>query len=238
MIARASARVLLNEMIPGGDDQLSIAACYIDRQSRWAGGFNTQKVLQRPETFGTGCIVQSVDRPDLFPPTARLLEAIGFTGIAEVEYKWNAATATHQLIEINPRPWDQHILGSAVGCDLTYLAYRDHAGLPASEIQRKPAGQKWIAEDAFILAALEFLCKGDGRIWKLFSLARGRRIWAIWTAHDALPLFGCVALTLMPHLASAALRLLRSIFFKRRPAAVSEENPAFQGRLTKEVNRG
>jgi predicted ATP-grasp superfamily ATP-dependent carboligase len=237
-IARAGARVLLQEMIPGGDDQLSIAACYIDRQSRWAGGFNTQKVLQRPEAFGTGCIVQSVDRPELFSPTARLLEAIGFTGIAEVEYKWNAATAEHQLIEINPRPWDQHRLGSAVGCDLTYLAYRDHAGLPAPDIQRKPAGQKWIAEDAFILAALEFLCKGDRRLWKLFSLARGRRIWAIWTARDPLPFLAYVTLTLIPTLASAALRSLGSILLGRRAAAAPEKRQAFQNQLTKGVNRG
>jgi predicted ATP-grasp superfamily ATP-dependent carboligase len=65
-IAHADKRALLQEMIPGGDDSLVVAACYLDRQSRWVGGFNVQKLVQLPERFGTGCIVQSVDRPELF----------------------------------------------------------------------------------------------------------------------------------------------------------------------------
>src|ERR1039458_6296972 len=89
-VALANRRVLVQEMIAGGDENLAIAACYLDRQSNWVAGFNTQKVVQIPEGFGTGCIVQATDRPELFEPTLRLLQAMRFTGIAEVEYKWNA----------------------------------------------------------------------------------------------------------------------------------------------------
>src|SRR5262249_35015040 len=99
-IARAEERALVQEVVPGGDDCLTIVACYMDSQSRWAAGFNTQKVLQIPENFGTGCIVECVHRPDLFERTGRLLQSIGYTGIAEVEYKWDAAEAEYKLIEI------------------------------------------------------------------------------------------------------------------------------------------
>ena len=122
-------RAIVQEMVEGGDDHLLITACYMDRSSRCLGAFYAQKLVQIPEGFGTGCIVRSVDRPELLEPTIRLLQSIGFSGVAEVEYKWDSATGEYKLIEVNPRPWDQHRLGKACGVDLIYMAYCDHAGL-------------------------------------------------------------------------------------------------------------
>ena len=65
-----------------------ITACYMDRNSNLVASFNTQKLLQAPEGFGTGCIVQAAHYPELLEPTVRLLKTMGFTGVAEVEYKW------------------------------------------------------------------------------------------------------------------------------------------------------
>src|SRR5437879_3800717 len=52
-IARADPRALLQQMVPGGDDSLLIAACYLDRESNMVAGFNIQKLVQSPEGFGT-----------------------------------------------------------------------------------------------------------------------------------------------------------------------------------------
>jgi predicted ATP-grasp superfamily ATP-dependent carboligase len=186
-IARAEKRALVQEMVPGGDECLLIVACYMDRQSRWVAGFNVQKVLQIPEGFGTGCIVQSVERPELFERTIRLLQSIGYSGIAEVEYKWDAAAREYKLIEINPRPWDQHRLGSACGVELMYLAYCDHAGLPAPAPGKPVAGYKWIAEDTFLTAAVRSFGSSKPSLRTLLQLARGKRIYAIWSARDPLP---------------------------------------------------
>lgn len=237
VVAQAGERVLLQEMVPGADDQLLIMACYLDRQSRWVAGFNTQKLLQWPETFGTGCIVRSVDCPELVEPSARLLKTAGYSGIAEIEYKWNAAKAEYQLIEINPRPWDQHILGSAVGADLAWLAYCDLAGLALPAIQKAPSGQKWIAEEAFINAVLRLIRRRDRRLWSLLSMARGRRIWAIWSVRDPLPFFAYVALMLVPSLAAATLAAVRSIFRRRSPAA-PEKGIMYKRGLEKGKSRG
>src|SRR5205823_4324969 len=114
IIECAESRALLQEMVPGGDQQLWIAACYMDRNGRLTAGFTAQKLVQVPEAFGTGCIVQTQERPGLLEAAAGLLEKIGFTGVAEVEFKQDAA-GVYQLIEINSRPWDQHRLGHACG---------------------------------------------------------------------------------------------------------------------------
>lgn len=203
-IGLADKRALLQEMVPGSDESLVITACYIDRKGRWAGAFNAQKLIQEPAGFGTGCIVQSISLPELFEPTMRLLREMRFTGIAEVEYKRDAGDGAYKLIEVNPRPWDQHILGRACGVDLIHLAYCDHAGLPMPEVHPDGAAHKWVADDTFVIAAVRALPHRDGRFRSLFKHARGRRVYAIWSAKDPLPFLIFFVFRLIPQLARAS----------------------------------
>lgn len=239
LIARADQRVLLQEMIPGEDDCLVIAACYLDRDSNWVAGFNTQKLVQSPEGFGTGCIVQSVDRPELFAPTLQLLQGMRFSGIAEVEYKWDSRTGSFRLIEINPRAWDQHILGGACGVDLTYFSYCEHAGLPVPVAAKKISHRKWIAEDAFFMAALQYLWRRDPKLVSLFRRARGKRIYAIWSVRDPLPSLAYVTTYLLPELVRLGARSLWSVLSSsvRTKAKAQQEPAAYGSPLEKGVSR-
>lgn len=231
-IARADRRVLLQEMISGSDDHLVIAACYLDRQSNWVAGFNTQKLVQVPEGFGTGCIVQATGRPDLFEPSIRLLRDLRFTGIAEVEFKWNAAKLEYQLIEINPRPWDQHRLGKSCGADLVWLAYCEYAGLPRPPIARKVSAHKWIAEDAFVFEALRLLWRRDPKLRSLFQKARGKRTYAIWSARDPLPLLAHLVTHFIPRLIATAATAIWPRFkgILPRKGLASETAPRYVGK--------
>jgi predicted ATP-grasp superfamily ATP-dependent carboligase len=214
VIARVEPRVLVQERVAGGDDCLVIAACYIDQQSIFRAGFNTQKLVQVPAEVGTGCIVQSADRPELFEPTVRLLRAMAFTGIAEVEYKWDAAAQEYKLIEVNPRPWDQHRLGAACGVDLVYQAYCDHAGQPVPMAPVRYSAQKWIAEDALLMAVLRLLWRREPGVRSLLRQARGRKQFAIWSAKDPLP-FLAYLVGLIPNLAALGVQATRSLAGKR-----------------------
>jgi D-aspartate ligase len=211
-VARATEAVLLQTMVPGGDDCLLIAACYLDRNSKWVAGFNAQKLIQCPEGFGTGCIVQTANRPELFEPTRRILEKMSFTGIAEVEYKWDAAAGEYQLIEINPRPWDQHRLGKACGTDLMLLAYYEHAGLEMPRVQRQIRPQKWIAEDTFCMTALQLLWNRDPKLRTLFRLARGKKTYAVWSIRDPLPALAYLITSFIPATVRTGLRALGFAF--------------------------
>jgi D-aspartate ligase len=205
-VAAAEERALVQEMVPGDDDCLMIAACYMDRNSRLVAGFNTRKVLQIPEKFGTGCIVQAADCRAVLDLAVQLLESMKFSGIAEVEFKWDAAAKQYKLIEVNPRAWDQHRLGKSCGTDLALLAYHEHAGLTLPEVQRRPSEQKWISEDVFISSALRFLVKGDPQWRSMFRLARGNRIYAIWSLKDPLPAIAYSVTRFVPGLLRMGLR--------------------------------
>ena len=216
-VARAESRALLQEMVPGGDDSLWIAACYLDRQSKFIGGFTAQKLLQVPQGMGTGCIVQTVDQPELLATAARLLTTMKFSGIAEVEFKWDAASGQHKLIEVNARPWDQHRLGKICGVDVIHIAYCDLAGLALPVIGKQKTGQKWIAEDTFCWLLLRTLWSRQGSIGSLLRLARGQRIYAIWSVRDPLPMLGFLVMRFIPELFMTFLRQLVSVV--ARPSA-------------------
>lgn len=218
-VASADKCALAQEMIPGGDNYLVTTSCYFDSTSNCVAAFNTRKLAQSPEGFGTGCIVQADSHPELLEPTIRLLRDMRFTGIAEVEYKWNAAKQEYQLIEINPRPWDQHRLGVSCGVNLMYLAYCEHAGLPRPVVEPKQSQDKWVAEDVFVLDAIWWALRRDPKCSSLLRLAKGRRIYAIWSARDPLPLIAYFGLRFLPQLLGMGLRsawsaLTRSL---RRP---------------------
>jgi D-aspartate ligase len=223
-IAPAGKRVLLQEMVPGEDDCLTVTACYVDRGSKCAGTFHAQKLAQEPAGFGTGCIVQTVIRPELNEPTERLLREMRFSGVAEVEYKWDRAANLYKLIEVNPRPWDQHRLGSASGVDLIHLAYCDHAGVAMPSLHAGAATWKWIADDTFAMAVLRSLWRRDGRYRELLQLARGKRVYGIWSIKDPLPFFAHFTLRLIPQLVGAGFKRLGSVFATRtgRPVVVSK----------------
>lgn len=210
-LARAEARALLQEMVPGGDERLWIAACYTNREGKFIGGFTAQKLLQAPDVFGTGCIVQTVHRPELLRMAADLLEKIRFNGVAEVEFKEDN-DGSYKLIEINVRPWDQHRLGHRCGADVIVAAYNDFAGLPLPPLQQQRAGQKWIAEDVYWHVVLRSLWKRDGRLAALGRQAKGPRVYAISDRSDPLPTAYYLLVNFLPALFSLGGHLVSSGF--------------------------
>lgn len=226
-IARADKRALLQEMVPGGDESLVVTACYLDKQSNWVAGFNIRKLVQVPEGFGTGCIVQAAVCPELMERTDRLLRTMRFTGIAEVEYKWDPAKREYLLIEINPRPWDQHRLGKSCGVDLVHIAYREHAGLAMPAARLRKSERKWIAEDTFITTVLRLLWRRDSKFNFLFRHARGKRMYAIWSANDPLPSMAHITLRFVPMLLSSVAQFIWSARKRRtRSKTLAEKKSA------------
>lgn len=223
LVAAADPRAIVQEVIPGGDDHLAVVACYFDRSSRVAANFTARKLLQVPERFGTGCIVQTSDHPELIPAAIRLLEELRFTGIAEVEFKWNPVLGEYQLIEINPRPWDQHRLGHASGVDLIHIAYCDLAGIAIPAVTNRKVPCKWIAEDVLFFALIRSLWKRDGRFAAVRHLAKGRKIYAIWSIEDPLPSIAYIPKRCLATVAVGAFHRFRSAFRQRLPNTPSLE---------------
>jgi D-aspartate ligase len=207
-VAGVTREVILQEYVPGEDSEIVVCCCHMDKQHELNGHFTARKLRQTPALTGTGSVVEATDVAPIVAPSVQLLKAFGYSGLAEIEYKHDQATDAYVLIEINPRHWDQHELGTLVGVNLSWLAYADLIGLgpvrsaPAYEVGRR---YKWIAENELlrgtarqIRAALrtstgnhQSFVKRAGAAMRICAelkkLLEGQRIFGMWRLRDPLP---------------------------------------------------
>lgn len=199
-------QVLVQQWIAGPVENIAILGGYVGENSQPLAYFTARKIVQAPEDCGTGCIVESLDVPELLEPTVRLFQTLGYTGMAEVEYKRDAADGQFKLIEINTRHWDQHQLGRASDINLTWVAYSHLVGRPVFPVRRPIQRRKWIAEDAFLLYAAAGWWRRELRLSQLVRQLSGRRMYGIFSWQDPLPFIKYFSASVVPGMARAACR--------------------------------
>jgi D-aspartate ligase len=135
--------VMVQELIPGwGDAQFSYAA--VCQNGCPVAALVANRVRQFPSDFGrASTCVQTVDEPAVIEPSCRILEALKFTGLVEIEYKYDARDGQYKLLDINPRVWGWHSLGSRAGVDFAYLLWLQTCGSPVPE-SRPRNGVRWV----------------------------------------------------------------------------------------------
>jgi hypothetical protein len=83
-------------------------------------------------------------------------------------------------------------LGNACGVDLIHIAYCDLSGLSLPAIERLQTEYKWVAEDVLFMESIRSLWRRDGKAGSLWRLAKGKRIYGIWSPADPLPFIAYV----------------------------------------------
>ena len=101
--------------------------------------------------------VETIDDPGVVQPSVRLLEAARYTGLVEVEFKRDPRDGRFKVLDVNPRVWGWHTLGSRVGVDFSYLLWRMVRGEAVPEVHGGP-GARWIRMNTdFPVAILEIM---------------------------------------------------------------------------------
>lgn len=115
--------VVVQEMIPGGGErQFSYAGL-------WENGvelasLTARRTRQFPLDFGlTSSFVETMPVPDVAESARRLLKAVGFHGLLEVEFKYDERDGAYKVLDANTRAWAWIGLGAKAGIDFPYLAW-------------------------------------------------------------------------------------------------------------------
>ena len=114
--------VLVQEFVPGGDDQLYTCGAFRGGDQRLA--FTGRKLKQHPPTLGISRLSEAVEVPEIVAGSLSLLEELGYEGVAQVEYKRDARDGAYRLMEVNARPWTWIGLATACGVNLPLAAHR------------------------------------------------------------------------------------------------------------------
>lgn len=205
-ISQVTPRILVQEWIPGPDEQIVVLGGYADANSELLSYFTARKLLQSPSGCGTGCIIQSESIPEIISISQSLLQSLRYQGIAEIEYKLDSASGQYKLIEINTRHWDQHQLGLASGVNLTWVAYSYLTGRSISASHGPIVTAKWVGEDTLLMYSLRALYHRQIRLRDLWRMLSGHKIYGVWAWDDPLPSLRFGFSVLLPELARAIFK--------------------------------
>ena len=134
---------MVQELIPGGDDELFTVGSYIAADGTVLGTFCGRKLRQTPPGVGTCRVGEARWVPEVVEAAFRLLRAIGFHGVSQVEFKRDPRDGRYKLMEINPRLWQWHGLAAALGVDFPRIAYLDLAGRRPEPVTTEGRAGHW-----------------------------------------------------------------------------------------------
>ena len=178
--------LMLQELVPGnGRSQLSYAA--LCSQGDVVAGLAACRLRQYPMDFGrASSFVETIDDPSVERDAGRLLAAMRFTGMVEVEFKRDPATGSNLLLDVNPRAWGWQSLGARAGVDFPFLLWRLATGekVPAT---RAVAGVRWVRAGTDVLAVAGELAAGRMSLREYLRSLRRPLEFAVFARDDPLP---------------------------------------------------
>ena len=178
--------ILVQERIPGGgESQFSYAA--LCREGVPIASLTARRTRQYPVDFGySSSMVETMDVPEIVSTSERLLSAIRYTGLVEVEYKLDARDGRYKLLDINPRIWTWSTLGARAGVDFPYLLWQMMTDKPIRN-QTASVGVRWVRMSTDIPAAIQEMLRRRLSFMEYLSSLRGPIEFALMAADDPLP---------------------------------------------------
>lgn len=187
-----SPNVMLQEYIPGGEDTVWMFNGYFNAAADCLFGITGKKIRQNPVYTGSTSLGVCLANEDVAATTRRFMKAIGYRGILDIGYRYDARDARYKVLDVNPRIGSSfRLFVDANGLDVARVLYRDLTGQPVPA-QAASEGRKWLVEDQDLESCLRYRQDGKLELRQWLASLRGVREGA-WFAHDDLRPFLAVA---------------------------------------------
>jgi D-aspartate ligase len=178
--------VVVQELIPGGGEaQLSYAAVW--HANAPVAEMTARRTRQYPIEFShTSTFVEVVDNDAVKVAARKLLSSVGFEGLVEVEFKFDARDGSYKVLDVNPRAWSWLALCEAAGQDLPALMRDIARGHAIAPVQAQ-AGHAWVHLSKDIVVAIQLFFRGELTIGTYFKSLRQNLSFAAFAWDDPLP---------------------------------------------------
>jgi D-aspartate ligase len=208
--------IMIQELIPGdGMAQFSYAAVW--DCGRPVGSLVARRQRQYPIEFGfTSTFVETIELTEVEAIASRFLNSLEFSGLVEIEFKYDARDGSYKILDVNARAWTWIALGAAAGVDFPALQWRLTLGENIAPLAAR-CGVRWRYFSRDLAASIrEMLAFRLSPITYLRSLRRSSASAVLawddpWPAILDLPLSAVrVATRRLPRRNRAAAATLRS----------------------------
>lgn len=180
--------ILVQEYIEGPPSNIVSFCSYAKKGRVLAFYVALNKIREFPVEFGIGTFARTIKNPEIETLGKKLIEALGYTGVSEIDFKKDLEDDKYKLLEVNARFYAQNILGKACGIDLADLYYKDLRG--ADNIHF-PASYKenvyWLDIKRDIPYLLKDILSMNISLKGLFNYLVHKKISAVFSSKDPLP---------------------------------------------------
>jgi predicted ATP-grasp superfamily ATP-dependent carboligase len=169
--------LMVQELIPGGDDQVYIFNGYFDANSDCLAPYTGRKIRQFPihvgcASLGECCWVQEVS--DI---TTKFMKEIGYRGVLDIGYRKDPRDQQYKVLDINPRVGQAfRLFVSDNNLDVVRAMYLDLTGQPVPTDGKYKEGRRWMIEDYDVTSAFKYFREG--------SLTFGEWVRSFWRLEE------------------------------------------------------
>jgi D-aspartate ligase len=186
--------IVLQEMVPGnGQAQFSYAAVW--NENGPVASLIAKRARQYPINFGyTSTFVHSIEHAGIEEAAIRFLRSIHYTGMVEIEFKYDERDLKYKILDVNARTWTWQALGRLAGVDFAHIMYRVAMGEQVPET-RGHAGVAWMHFSRDVIAAMQEIFIGRLKLRDYLKSLRMPTEYAAYAQDDPMP--GLVDLPIM-----------------------------------------
>jgi D-aspartate ligase len=204
----AEPNLMLQEYIPGEDDTVWMFNGYFNRDSECLFGMTGKKIRQSPVARGITSLGICLKNPVVEETTVRFMKALGYRGILDIGYRYDARDCQYKLLDVNPRIGCTFRLFVAEnGMDTARALYLDLTGQPVPPSTSRE-GRKWLVEMPDLKSSIEYYRLGKLTLRKWLASFSGVQETAQFAWDDPWPFVNMGA--------QSALKLLRMLFATAR----------------------
>ena len=175
----AGQGLMLQEYLPGGHGHDWFFHAYCDRDSRCPAAFVGLKERSYPAHAGLTSLGRWAENPVLLDQARQLLRRVGFRGIVDLDFRWDARDDQYKLLDFNPRLGAQfRLFEDTAGIDVALAAYLDLTGQQVPTGDAVP-GRRFLVENYDPLAAVRYWRDGelDPLAWARSMRTVGETAW-------------------------------------------------------------
>ncbi|WP_055532303.1 hypothetical protein, partial [Streptomyces graminilatus] len=182
----AGSRLLLQAFLPPGPDLDWFSHGYADRTGTLRGGGPGRKLHSWPRGAGLTAVGHWTPNAQVQALTERVVGALGYRGILDLDFRRCATTGDYHLLDFNPRPGAQfRLFTDTAGVDVVRAQHLDLTHRPMPEGAPRP-GRAFVVENYAPLSALRPAPAGRELAWHApDDLGPGWAMWALWARHAA-----------------------------------------------------
>lgn len=150
-----SIPLFYQELVPGGSENIFFIGGYFSQKENEDLLFIGKKRLEMPVLGGSTTYATLQWNSSVFNAAKKIVEAINYQGLADIEFKYDERDGKYKIIEVNPRIGRWHLISSIKDWDIISAYFFKLSNQHIPSINLHTEGQSWISPHLSLCGFIE-----------------------------------------------------------------------------------